>query len=55
MEKIFEFIGIGVTLLFVVFCVWFATCSVVFRDKSTYEDSQSERQKTNDDYNNDYH
>jgi hypothetical protein len=43
-------------ILFILFCVWFIVCSIIYRDKPSNDlTGQSERQKKNDDYNTDYH
>lgn len=43
-------------IIFILFCIWFMICSIIYRDKSSNDDSgQSERQKKNDDYNTDYY
>lgn len=40
----------------ILFIIWFIVCSIIYRDKPSNDfTGQSERQKRNDDYNNDYY
>lgn len=42
--------------LFILFVIWFIACSILYGDKPTNDyNSQSERQKQNEDYNSDYY
>jgi len=54
---IINYIANAVLIVFVLFCIWLLTCYIIYRDKSidVTDDSQSDRQKRNDDYNNDYY
>ena len=43
-------------IIFILFVIWFVVCSIIYRDQPSNDlTGQSERQKRNDDYNNDYY
>ena len=43
-------------IIFILFVVWFVVCSIIYRSQPSNDlTGQSERQKRNDDYNNDYY
>jgi flagellar biosynthesis/type III secretory pathway M-ring protein FliF/YscJ len=43
-------------IIIILFIIWFVVCSIIYKDKPSNDlTGQSERQKRNDDYNNDYY
>jgi hypothetical protein len=42
-------------IIIILFAIWFIVGSIIYGHKPVGGDSQSERQKRNDDYNNDYY
>lgn len=56
-NELIIYIANSIFIIFILFCAWFMACSIIYRDKSLNDDSntQSDRQKKNDDYNTDYY
>jgi len=50
------YIANALFILIILFLVWFIVCSIIYRDKPSDDlTGQSERQKKNDDYNDNYY
>lgn len=55
-DTIITYIANTIFILFIIFCIWFIICSIVYSDKPCNDLSgQSERQKKNEDYDTDYY
>lgn len=50
------YIANTIFVVFLLFCLWLIVISIIYRDKPSNDlTGQSERQKKNEDYNNNYH
>jgi preprotein translocase subunit SecG len=54
---IITYIANTLFIIIILFVIWFVVCSIIYRYKPSNDltGQQSERQKRNDDYNNDYY
>jgi TM2 domain-containing membrane protein YozV len=53
---IITYIANTLFIISILFIIWFVVCSIIYTDKPSNDlTGQSERQKRNDDYNNDYY